>query len=87
MSTAFPELALDDNAYASLFFVITGFHGLHVVVGLLMSIYLQLRVWKGHFSPRRYLAVQNVGLYWHFVDVVWLFVLLTVYITPNTLTR
>ena len=71
------------SAYDSLFYTITGTHGLHVAVGLLMSLVVQLRAWLGHFDARRHLAVQNVALYWHFVDVVWLFVFSLLYVVPR----
>jgi heme/copper-type cytochrome/quinol oxidase subunit 3 len=73
------------NAYGSLFFTITGLHGLHVLVGLIVSAVVQLRAWLGHFSARRYLAVQNAALYWHFVDAVWLFVFASLYLSPHLL--
>jgi heme/copper-type cytochrome/quinol oxidase subunit 3 len=76
---------LDTNTYSSLFFTITGLHGLHVLIGLLMNLYVQLRAWLGHFSPRRRLAVQNTVLYWHFVDAVWIVILATVYLSPRWL--
>jgi heme/copper-type cytochrome/quinol oxidase subunit 3 len=72
-----------DNAYASMYFTLTGFHGFHVLVGLLFSLWTQLRAWQGAFNERRHLTVQNFTMYWHFVDVVWLFVLLTVYVSPR----
>ena len=71
------------NAYGSLFFTITGFHGFHVVVGLLISLWTQMRARQGAFDEHRHVTVQNFAMYWHFVDVVWLFVLLTVYISPD----
>jgi heme/copper-type cytochrome/quinol oxidase subunit 3 len=71
------------NAYGSLFFTITGFHGFHVVVGLLISLWTQMRARQGAFDEHRHVTVQNFAMYWHFVDVVWLFVLLTVYISPH----
>jgi heme/copper-type cytochrome/quinol oxidase subunit 3 len=77
------ELVLQSSAYASFFFVITGFHTTHVFVGLMMWAYVQLRAWCGHFNAGKHLAVTNVGWYWHFVDVIWLFVLAIVYISPH----
>jgi heme/copper-type cytochrome/quinol oxidase subunit 3 len=73
---------LGDNSYASLYFVTTGFHMAHVIVGLIVL--LALFVWTAldYFSPRRNLTVSAGVLYWHFVDVVWLFVFTTFYITP-----
>jgi heme/copper-type cytochrome/quinol oxidase subunit 3 len=71
------------NAYGSLFFTITGFHGAHVFAGLVMNVVIQVRAWLGHFTPRRHLAVSNVALYWHFVDVVWIVVFGALYLTPR----
>ena len=71
------------DAYGSLFFTITGFHGAHVAAGLLMNIFVQARAWAGHFTATRHLALSNVALYWHFVDVVWIVVFLSLYITPR----
>ncbi|HEY7802255.1 MAG TPA: heme-copper oxidase subunit III [Dehalococcoidia bacterium] len=73
----------DENAYASLFFVITGFHTVHVFVGLIMNLFVQIRAWLGHFSEKRHLAVQNASWYWHFVDAVWIFIFLIVYLSPH----
>ncbi len=70
------------NAYGSLFFTITGFHLAHLSVALCLSAYVQVRAWLGHFDARHTLAVENVSLYWHFVDAVWVAVFLTVYISP-----
>jgi heme/copper-type cytochrome/quinol oxidase subunit 3 len=71
------------NVYGSLFFTITGFHASHVAVGLIFSIWTQVRAWKGVFTEDRHLTVQNFALYWHFVDAVWVAVFLTIYISPN----
>jgi heme/copper-type cytochrome/quinol oxidase subunit 3 len=70
------------SQYASMFFTITGLHLAHVTIALLMNAYIQLRAWRRHFDSRRFLAVENVGLYWHFVDIVWIFVFSTVYVSP-----
>jgi heme/copper-type cytochrome/quinol oxidase subunit 3 len=71
------------DAYGSLFFTITGFHGAHVFVGLLMLAVVSIRAAMGHFRPGRHLAVSNVVLYWHFVDVVWLAVFTSLYLSPR----
>jgi len=71
------------NAYGSMYFTVTGFHGAHVVVGLAFSVWTQVRAWQGAFGPERHLTVQNFALYWHFVDVVWIAVFLTIYLSPN----
>ncbi|HZP58408.1 MAG TPA: cytochrome c oxidase subunit 3 [Dehalococcoidia bacterium] len=77
------EFRANTNAYASLFVVITAFHGAHLFVGILMNALTQVRAWAGHFTERRNLAVTNVALYWHFVDAVWIFIFLIVYISPH----
>jgi heme/copper-type cytochrome/quinol oxidase subunit 3 len=71
------------DAYGSLFFTITGFHGAHVAVGLLMIAVVALRAGLGHFSASRHLAVTNVAWYWHFVDAVWLAVFTSLYLSPR----
>ena len=71
------------NSYGSLFFTITAFHGLHVLVGLGFSVWTQVRAWGGAFGPDRHVTVENFALYWHFVDVVWVFVLATIYVSPH----
>jgi heme/copper-type cytochrome/quinol oxidase subunit 3 len=71
------------HAYGSLFFTITGLHGAHVLVGLLMNAFVQARAWLGHFSAERHLAVSNAAMYWHFVDAVWLAVFASLYLAPR----
>ena len=78
-----PDALPTDNAYGSLFFAITGIHGIHVLIAVLMNIYLQVRARLGHFSERRFSGVENVTLYWHFVDVVWLLIVMVVYVSPH----
>lgn len=77
------EFTPTTNAYGSLFFTLTGMHGIHVGVGLLLSLWTQIRAWTGAFDQNRHLTVQNFALYWHFVDVVWLFVLSSIYLSPH----
>jgi cytochrome c oxidase subunit I+III len=71
------------DAYGSLFYTITGFHGAHVLVGLLMLGVVLRRAFLGHFDARRREAVSNAALYWHFVDAVWLAVFTSLYVTPH----
>jgi heme/copper-type cytochrome/quinol oxidase subunit 3 len=73
---------LGDSSYASIYYVTTGFHMAHVVVGLVVLLALFAWTALDYFSPRRRLSVSAGVLYWHFVDVVWLFVFTTYYITP-----
>ncbi|HEY6482199.1 MAG TPA: cytochrome c oxidase subunit 3 [Steroidobacteraceae bacterium] len=70
------------SSYSSLYFVTTGFHMAHVVVGIIVLAALFVWTALDYFSPRRRLSVSAGVLYWHFVDVVWLFVFATYYISP-----
>jgi len=74
---------LRSDAYGSLFYTITGFHGAHVAVGLLMLAVVLVRAFRGHFTASRHLAVTTAALYWHFVDVVWLAVFTSLYLMPH----
>jgi heme/copper-type cytochrome/quinol oxidase subunit 3 len=73
------------DAYGSLFYTITGFHGAHVFVGLIMLVVVLVRAFRNDFSAPRHEAVSNVAIYWHFVDVVWLAVFTSLYVTPRLL--
>lgn len=75
------EFGIRDNAYGTLFYTITGLHGAHVVGGLLMIGMLQIKAWMGKFSAERHETVAVIGMYWHFVDVVWIFVFSTLYLS------
>jgi len=66
-------LTLQANTFASAFFTMTGFHGLHVLGGLILLILILGRAARGQFSSQHHVGVAAVTLYWHFVDVVWLF--------------
>jgi heme/copper-type cytochrome/quinol oxidase subunit 3 len=68
------------NAYGSLFFMITGFHGAHVAVGLLLNLWVQIQAARGFYDADRHLTVRNVALYWHFVDVVWIAIFSSLYL-------
>ena len=72
-------LQLGTGVYGSTFFMLTGFHGLHVTVGAIMLFVIWLRCLKGHFTPERHFAFEGVAWYWHFVDVVWLGLFIFVY--------
>ena len=73
------NLRLSSGIFGSTFFMLTGFHGLHVTIGATMLIVILLRVMKGHFKPDHHFAFEAVAWYWHFVDVVWLFLFIVVY--------
>jgi cytochrome c oxidase subunit 3 len=71
---------LSDGIYASTFFLATGFHGLHVVIGTTFLLVCLVRVVFEHFSPKHHVGLEAAIWYWHFVDVVWLFLFLLVYV-------
>jgi cytochrome c oxidase subunit III len=73
------NLKLSSGIYGSTFFMLTGFHGFHVCVGALMLIFITLRLMRGHFTPERHFGFEGAAWYWHFVDVVWLFLYTLVY--------
>jgi len=73
------NLTLGSGVYGSTFFMLTGFHGLHVTVGAIMLLVIWLRVMKGHFTPTHHFAFEATAWYWHFVDVVWLGLFIFVY--------
>jgi cytochrome c oxidase subunit 3 len=78
---AYTELNLrfDTGIYGATFFMMTGFHGLHVTLGTIMLIVIWLRVLKGHFRPDHHFAFEATAWYWHFVDIVWLGLFIFVY--------
>ena len=73
------NLKLSSGIYGSTFFMLTGFHGFHVFVGMLMLLFITLRLMKGHFTPERHFGFEGAAWYWHFVDVVWLGLYVLVY--------
>ena len=74
------NLTLGSGVYGSTFFMLTGFHGLHVTLGTIMLIVITLRCAKGHFTADRHFGFEAVAWYWHFVDVVWLGLFIFVYL-------
>ena len=73
------NLRLSSGIYGSTFFMLTGFHGMHVTLGAIMLTVILLRAMKGHFSPDNHFGFEAVAWYWHFVDVVWLGLFVFVY--------
>jgi len=73
------NLKLTSGIFGSTFFLLTGFHGFHVFVGMLMLTFITLRLMKGHFTPKRHFGFEGAAWYWHFVDVVWLGLYIVVY--------
>jgi cytochrome c oxidase subunit 3 len=73
------NLKLSSGVYGSTFFMLTGFHGFHVFVGMLMLFFITLRLHKGHFTAEHHFGFEGAAWYWHFVDVVWLGLYILVY--------
>ena len=73
------NLKLTSGIFGSTFFLLTGFHGFHVFVGMLMLLFITLRLQKGHFTADRHFGFEGAAWYWHFVDVVWLGLYFLVY--------
>ncbi|MGB7405555.1 MAG: cytochrome c oxidase subunit 3 [Pacificimonas sp.] len=68
------------NIYSSTFYMATGFHGFHVIVGAIFLTVCLVRVYKGHFTPQHHFGFEAAAWYWHFVDVVWLFLFIAIYV-------
>ena len=66
--------------YGAAFYMATGFHGFHVIVGTIFLIVCLVRAYKGHFTPKQHFGFEAAAWYWHFVDVVWLFLFITIYV-------
>ena len=73
------NLKLTSGAYGSTFYMLTGFHGFHVFLGMLMLLVITLRLQKGHFNADKHFGFEGAAWYWHFVDVVWLGLYILVY--------
>ena len=73
------NLKMSSGVYGSTFYMLTGFHGFHVLVGMLMLLFITLRLQKGHFTADKHFGFEGAAWYWHFVDVVWLGLYLLVY--------
>jgi cytochrome c oxidase subunit 3 len=71
--------AFGTNTFGSSFYMATGFHGFHVIVGTIFLIVCLIRAYKGHFTPRQHFGFEAAAWYWHFVDVVWLFLFVAIY--------
>jgi cytochrome c oxidase subunit 3 len=74
------HFTIASGIYGSVFFTLTGLHGLHVTIGVLVLVGVLIRAFMGHFSSRSHFGVEGTVLYWHFVDVVWLALYLALYL-------
>lgn len=73
------RFTIADTVYGSVFFLITGFHGLHVIIGTVFLIVNLFRMWRHHYAPSHHFGFTAASWYWHFVDVVWILLFLLVY--------
>ena len=69
-----------DHAQGTIFYGLTGLHGAHVCIGLTLLVMVTVRAFRGHFTPEHHHGVEIPGIYWHFVDVMWVVVYTTIYI-------
>ena len=74
------DLTLQNTFYGAAFFMATGFHGMHVLIGTIFLGVCLIRVGKGHFTPEKHIGFEAAAWYWHFVDVVWLFLFFAIYV-------
>ncbi len=80
---AHAPFSISDGIFSSVFYLLTGFHGLHVIIGTLFIAVQTIRIIKGHATTKYHLGFEAAAWYWHFVDVVWLLVFFLVYILPQ----
>ena len=73
---------ISSSIFGSAFYTLTGFHGLHVTIGAIFLLVVLVRSLRGHFTKENHFAVEAAEMYWHFVDVVWVFVFTPVYLVP-----
>jgi cytochrome c oxidase subunit III len=79
----YPQIHIDprpEQIYFSLYFAMTGLHALHMMIGVGIFIFLTYHAWKGRYSPKYYTPVEIGGLYWHFVDIVWIYLFPLLYL-------
>jgi cytochrome c oxidase subunit 3/cytochrome o ubiquinol oxidase subunit 3 len=76
-------LTLKTNLFGSSFFVLTGFHGAHVTVGIMMLLSLAMMSYRGKIPQSKAEVIEIAGLYWHFVDIVWIVIFTVVYLIPS----
>ena len=76
-------LVLTDSPFASSFYVLTGFHGIHVFIGVLMLLSIYVFSLIGKIKPGQHVKTEMIGLYWHFVDIIWVVIFTVVYLIPE----
>ncbi len=75
-----PDMAQRTQVFFFLYFAMTGMHAVHMLIGLVLLVWLTFRAWRGEFSGGYVAPIENFGLYWHFVDIVWLFLFPLLYL-------
>ena len=75
-----PDMAQRTQMFFFLYFAMTGMHAVHMIIGIVLLFWLTARAWKGEFSSGYVAPIENFGLYWHFVDIVWLFLFPLLYL-------
>jgi cytochrome c oxidase subunit 3 len=75
-----PPLPFGSQIFFSLYFIMTGIHALHMVVGIILMLVILVMAWRGRFTPEYYGPIEISGLYWHFVDIVWIFLFPLLYL-------
>jgi len=81
------DFGISDTIYGSVFFMLTGFHGFHVIIGTVLLLVSLLRCYLGHFGIRHHTGFICAIWYWHFVDVIWIFVYFSIYVNAPTYTE
>jgi cytochrome c oxidase subunit 3/cytochrome c oxidase subunit I+III len=81
------EFTWSTNVYGSLFYVIVNFHGLHLIIGLIFLAFAYIALSRGRYSASSHEGLKVTGMYWHFVDVVWVGVFPTLYLVPHLLAK
>jgi len=79
------NVLISENEFGSSFYTLTGFHGLHVVIGLIILLIVLLLLLRGYLKSKNNSVMRTVGIYWHFVDAVWVGVFTTIYVLPYIL--
>jgi heme/copper-type cytochrome/quinol oxidase subunit 3 len=79
------QVTVSKSEFGSSFYALTGFHGLHVFIGLIILTCVYILTLEGYFEGASSTVIRTVGIYWHFVDAVWVFVFTTIYILPYLL--
>lgn len=72
--------AANPHVFFSIYFLLTGIHGLHIIIGMSLLAWMYFRVKKGHYNSSYYVGVENVGLYWHLVDLIWIYLFPLLYL-------